>query len=211
MNKKHPFLKLALAVLALTAWQATAVAEEAAKGGQPLGAAVAAEQAYAKGVKLAPFTLNGVTVTQDRSKPELADFKDPSVRLCPPFCVQPAELPGMTTIKLEDFARLAPDINSGKILIVDMRTPDWYAKGTLPGAINLPYSDLTGQETKAKAKMKKLEGKDVIGFCNGWWCGQSPTGLKALVNLGFKGKLYYFRGGNQDWEDAGLHLSPPKP
>ncbi|MBF0125977.1 MAG: rhodanese-like domain-containing protein [Magnetococcales bacterium] len=206
-------MKLFLAVLALTARHATAQAGEGVgRAGQPLGATVAVEQtAYAKGLKIAPFTLNGVPVVQDRSKEGIVDFKDPARRLCPPFCVQPTDLPGITTIKVEDFATMAADINAGKVLIVDMRTPDWYAKGTLPGAINLPYSDLTGQETKAKANMKKLAGKDVIGFCNGWWCGQSPTALKALVNLGFSGKLYYFRGGNQDWVDAGLALSMPAP
>ena len=52
--------------------------------------------------------------------------------------------------------------------------------------------------------MKKLKGKPVIAYCNGWWCGQSSAGLKALSKLGYTGKLYSFRGGMQDWIDAGL-------
>ncbi len=57
--------------------------------------------------------------------------------------------------------------------------------------------------------MKKLANKDIICFCNGWWCGQSPTGIKALVDLGYTGKIYYFRDGNQGWVDAGLPFSMP--
>lgn len=173
--------------------------------GQPLGQEVAArERDYAKSITLPSFTLAGVTLKQDRNAPVPDAFKDPASRKCKPFCVQPESIDGATTIKLEDFPKLAADLNAGKILLVDMRTPDWYTKETLPGSINLPYSDLTGPEAKAKARMKKLEGKDIIAFCNGWWCGQSPTGIQALQRLGYTGKIYYFRGGNQDWADAGL-------
>ncbi|MBF0134957.1 MAG: rhodanese-like domain-containing protein [Magnetococcus sp. DMHC-1] len=190
---------------------APAMAEgEPAADGKPLGAEVAAkEQAYAKGVTIPPFKLGGIEIKQDRSKGVPDDFKDPASRKCKPFCAQPETIEGATTVKVEDFAKMADDINAGKIVIVDMRTPDWYAKGTLHGAINIPYSDLTGAETKAKAKLKKVEGKDVIAFCNGWWCGQSPTGIKAMETLGYKGKIYWFRGGNQDWVDAGLEFHKP--
>lgn len=195
-------------VAALSCFNAPAVswaAEGADADGIPLGQEVATkEQAYAKGVTLPTFTLNGVEIKQDRSRPVADAFKDPAARKCKPFCVQPESIEGATTVKVEDFPKMAADINAGKILLVDMRTPDWYEKETLPGSVNVPYSDLTGPEAKAKARMKKLEGKDIIAFCNGWWCGQSPTGIKALQRLGYTGKIYYFRGGNQDWEDAGL-------
>ncbi|CAK0770750.1 hypothetical protein CCP3SC15_410018 [Gammaproteobacteria bacterium] len=176
----------------------------------PLGEAVAAkEQAYAKGVKLGEFTLNGVKLKQDRSQEVRDDFKNPAARKCKPFCVQPESIDGATTIKVEDFPKMAEDISARKILIVDMRTPEWFTKETLPGAINLPYTDLSGSETKAKVKIKKLEDKPIISFCNGWWCGQSPTGIKALHNLGYTGKIYWFRGGSQDWSDAGLPFVKP--
>lgn len=182
------------------------MAGDAGSGGAPLGAAVAsAQQAYAKQVTIAPFSLNGVSLTQDRGDVPEA-FKNPASRKCKPFCVQKEQIADTTTIKVGDFPSMAADINSGNILLVDMRTKKWYAKGTLPGAVSLPYSTLTGKKTKAKARMKKLNDKAIIGFCNGWWCGQSPTGLNAMKKLGYQGKLYYFRGGVQDWVDAGLPL-----
>ncbi len=181
---------------------------EGGTGGKPLGDAVAAkEQAYAKEVAIEPFTLNGVALSQDRNRSMPDAFKNPAGRLCKPFCVQPETVEGATTFIVEDFAKHATEINAGDFLIIDMRTPEWFAKGTIPGAVNLPYTDLTGKKTKAKAKMKrKLEGKAIVAFCNGWWCGQSPTGIRALVDLEYSGKMYYFRGGCQDWTDAGLPL-----
>ena len=196
---------VATTALCLTGWSSQAQA-----AGAPLGAAVVAEQAkHALEVTIPTFTLNGVTVKQDRSQPKHAAFQKPEERKCPPFCVEPATLPGATTITVEDFPKMAAEINAGKTVIVDMRTPDWYQKGTLPGAINLPFSDLDGPPAKVAAKVKKLDGKDIIAFCNGWWCGQSPTGIKALVGLGYTGKIYYFRDGNQGWADAGLAFSMP--
>lgn len=188
----------------------TVRAEGGSADGEPLGDAVAKqERAYALSVKLPAFTLNGTKLIQDRAKDVPDAFKNPAERKCKPFCVQATNVDGATTITLEDFPKMADDLNSGKTLLVDMRTPDWYEKETLPGSINIPYSDLTGPETKAKARMNKLKGKDIIAFCNGWWCGQSPTGIKALQRLGYTGKIYYFRGGNQDWADAGLPSVKP--
>ncbi|MBF0285855.1 MAG: rhodanese-like domain-containing protein [Magnetococcales bacterium] len=211
MNR--PILILALTTLAMlgvAAPQPLYAGEAPAADGTPLGNTVAAtEEAYSKGVTLPSFTLNGVALKQDRSKPIPDDFKNVAARKCKPFCVQPATIEGAVTFKMEDFPKAAAEINGGKILIVDMRTPDWFEKGTLPGALNLPYSDLTAGETKAKVKVKKLEGKEIIAFCNGWWCGQSPTGIKALKDLGYTGKVHWFRGGNQDWVDAGLPLVKP--
>lgn len=200
-----------LVAVTLLLGTALAHAEGAAGDGVAIGeAATAKESAYAKAVKLPAFTMNGTKLIQDRAMELPEPFKNPAARLCKPFCVQPPTVEGATTITLEDFPKMADDINSGKILLVDMRTPDWYEKETLPGSINIPYSDLTGPATKAKARMNKLQGKDIIAFCNGWWCGQSPTGIKALQQLGYSGKIYYFRGGNQDWADAGLPSVKPK-
>ncbi|MEO5340664.1 MAG: rhodanese-like domain-containing protein [Magnetococcus sp. MYC-9] len=206
---RTPFLAILLA-LTWSGWALPLTAEEAPKSGAPIGAEVATAQSrYALTVKLPEFTLNDVKLKQDRNQPMPEAFKDPGSRKCPPFCVEPETVPGAATVRLEDFPKMAADIRAGKLLIVDMRTPDWFQKGTLPGAINLPYSDLTGPSTKAMARMKKLEGKDIIAFCNGWWCGQSPTGIKALRDLGYTGRIYYFRDGNQGWADAGLPFSVP--
>lgn len=67
-------------------------------------------------------------------------------RPCPPFCIQPIVLaPGVETLgENEVIHYLDQKYNKGhsNVLVVDSRTPDWVAKGTIPGAINLPWTKL---------------------------------------------------------------------
>lgn len=202
--RRAPFILVPLIVFSVCN------AEENSVDGVPLGEKVATEQrAYAKSVQLSSFTLGQKVFVQNRSLEIPEAFQNPASRKCKPFCVQPNEKDNVEVITLEKLVTLTSKINSGEIILVDMRTPDWYKKGTLSSAINLPYSDLTGRVAKAKGRMSKLKGKPVIAFCNGWWCGQSNAGLKSLTDLGYEGKLYSFRGGVQDWVDAGLELITP--
>lgn len=55
-------------------------------------------------------------------------------RPCPPFCIQPAELaPGVETIaevEMIDYIKRMSD-GDDSIVVIDSRTPDWVAKGTI--------------------------------------------------------------------------------
>ncbi len=145
-------------------------------------------------------------------------------RKCPPFCIQPGELaPGVETIgELELMAYLKKMSDGDKsIMVVDSRTPDWVAKGTIPGAVNIPWDKLnigksdpiTVQEILEKQLGAKQQdgfwnfdgAKTLVMFCNGSWCGQSPTNIKGLLKIGYPAhKLVWYRGGMQDWELLGL-------
>lgn len=49
------------------------------------------------------------------------------------------------------------------------------------------------------------QAKDLLLWCNGPWCDQSPRAIKALLKLGYPPeKLYYYRGGMQNWLILGL-------
>jgi rhodanese-related sulfurtransferase len=49
------------------------------------------------------------------------------------------------------------------------------------------------------------EAKQLLLWCNGPWCGQSPRAIHALIGLGYPAeKLYYYRGGMQMWQSLGL-------
>jgi hypothetical protein len=46
---------------------------------------------------------------------------------------------------------------------------------------------------------------NVVGFCNGPVCPQSPTAMRAMIRDGFPAdKIYYYRGGMLDWDALGL-------
>lgn len=146
-------------------------------------------------------------------------------RKCPPFCIQPGSLgPGVETIAELEVIDYLKKINDGDttILVIDSRTPDWAAKGTIPGAINLPWTKLNqskgadpisiGEIMEGSFNAQNLEGlwdysnaKTLVMFCNGMWCGQSPNNIKNLLKFGYPAhKIKWYRGGMQDWEILGL-------
>jgi len=150
-------------------------------------------------------------------------------RKCPPFCIQPAELaPGVETIGELEMLHYLKKMSGGDatIMVIDSRTPDWVEKGTIPGAVNIPWDKLnigksdpiTVQEIMEKQLgAKQQEGfwnfdnaKTLVMFCNGAWCGQSPTNIKGLLKVGYPAtKIKWYRGGMQDWELLGLTTVKP--
>ena len=49
------------------------------------------------------------------------------------------------------------------------------------------------------------DAKQLLLWCNGPWCGQSPRAIRALISLGYPpNNLYYYRGGMQMWQSLGL-------
>ncbi|MBN8762948.1 MAG: sulfurtransferase [Thiobacillus sp. 63-78] len=165
---------------------------------------------------------------QDPNRTINPDFAKTS-RKCPPFCVQPGELaPGVETIgELETIQYLKKMSGGDKsILVIDSRTPDWVEKGTIPGAVNIPWDQLnighsdpiTVQEILEKQfGVRNQDGfnmfdnaKTVVMFCNGPWCGQSPTNIRGLLKIGYPAhKIKWYRGGMQDWEALGLTTVKP--
>jgi len=57
----------------------------------------------------------------------------------------------------------------------------------------------------AKSAWNYDNAKDIILWCNGLWCGQSPRAIKGLLALGYPAeKIFYYRGGMQAWQSLGL-------
>jgi len=55
------------------------------------------------------------------------------------------------------------------------------------------------------------EAKELLLWCNGPWCGQSPRAIRGLLAAGYPAeKLYYYRGGMQMWQSLGLTTVLPK-
>lgn len=91
-------------------------------------------------------THNGKKVTiqrnQDHKNTVIQAFAKTS-RPCPPFCVQPMTIaPGVETLGELEIIDYIQKLQNGdkSILVADSRTPDWVAKGTIPSAINVPWT-----------------------------------------------------------------------
>lgn len=146
-------------------------------------------------------------------------------RECPPFCIQPITLaPGVETIgelEMLEYLKRAAD-PAEAVIVIDSRTEDWVANGTIPGAINIPWTRLSPSAGADPFEIAEiLEGtfgaisqeglwnfssaKTLVLFCNGMWCGQSPTNITALLNFGYPAhRIKWYRGGMQAWEILGL-------
>ncbi len=146
-------------------------------------------------------------------------------RRCPPFCVQPASIAdGVETIaeiEVLDYLKKRSE-GDESILVIDSRTPDWLLNGTIPGSVNIPWTLLNPQsgadpfeiadilENRFGARSQEglwdfSSAKTLVLFCNGIWCGQSPSNIRTLLRFGYPpGKLKWYRGGIQNWENFGL-------
>lgn len=172
-------------------------------------------------------------------------------RKCPPFCIQPATVaPGVATVgELEILDFLKTYVGQDTGVLIDARTPQWHAKGTIPGAVNMPFTvfNLKRNDPKLIDTMKQLsvtvrrgesnsgimsywaDFKDTVGiekkphpywnfkhakelllWCNGIWCGQSPRAIQGLIKQGYPvEKLRYYRGGMTSWQILGLTVVVP--
>lgn len=83
-------------------------------------------------------------------------------------------------------------------------------KGAEGGSFLDSIKGMFGGET-TNSKWDFSNAKEVLLWCNGMWCGQSPRAIKGLLALGFPPeKIFYYRGGMQAWESLGLTVIVPK-
>ena len=178
-------------------------------------------------------TIDGSTVeiirNQDNNATVNPAFAKTS-RPCPPFCIQPSNLAvGVETIGEVELMAFAKDMNLGDedIIVIDSRTPDWVDRGTIPTAMNVPWTQLNPAKGATPLEIAEIleevfnvtesEGlfdfsqcRTAVMFCNGMWCGQSPNNIKNLLRLGYPAhKIKWYRGGMQNWENLGLTTIRP--
>lgn len=142
-------------------------------------------------------------------------------RPSPPFFIEPFHAAeGVETygeLEVLDF------ISHNKGLFIDARLANWYAKSAIPSAVNIPFKLFLSDSPERDKILKDLGGegsgeswnfenaKTILLYCNGAWCGQSPTAIHALIELGYpKSKMKYYRGGMQSWQLLGLTTIVPK-
>ncbi len=162
---------------------------------------------------------------QDQKAVIRGDFARTS-RPCPPFCIQPIQVdPQVKTIgTLELIYFMSNQLKDGSGVLIDARTPKWYEKGTIPGSINIPYTQLNraagadefvieaamerfGVEKDEQGNWDFFDAKTLVLWCNGPWCGQSPEAIRGLLELGYPAeKIRYYRGGMQSWLMLGFNI-----
>lgn len=84
----------------------------------------------------------------------------------------------------------------GLVTVLDVRPPEEYAAGHLPGAINIASDTLASH-------LKRLpKGKEVIAYCRGPYCLLSVDAVALLRQKGYKARR--LEDGFPEWKAAGL-------
>lgn len=175
------------------------------------------------------FTLNGrsyaITRNQDTAATLQGEFARTS-RACPPDCLQPMSLAdGVGTFgELEIIAFLENTVADGTGLLLDARAPADFARGSIPGAVNVPFTTLAennrfrGDILRALGAVPRSDGTldftnamALTLFSGGVWSADAPTAIRNLVSAGYPPeKLSYYRGGMQAWVHVGLSVQFPQ-
>lgn len=178
-----------------------------------------------EGVPFVKFKSNGQSYKIERLQEEDAYLTNTfalTSRPSPPFFIEPFSVSrGIETfgeLEVLDF------ISHQKGLFIDARLENWFFKSAIPSAINIPFKVFLRNSKERDKALYKLgakkakkgiwnfsKAKSILLYCNGAWCGQSPTAINALIELGYpKSKMKYYRGGMQSWQMLGLTTIVPK-
>jgi len=178
-----------------------------------------------KGVPSVTVKHNGKTYKIERSQVKnsyLTNTFALTSRPSPPFFIEPfsmnKDIETYGELEVLDF------ISKKKGIFIDARLKNWYEKSTIPASINIPFKlFLTpsnerretlksfGAKEKSSSEFDFTDAETLLFYCNGAWCGQSPTAINALIDLGYpKNKMKYYRGGMQAWQLLGLTTIVPK-
>ena len=92
------------------------------------------------------------------------------------------------------------DSGAGDFVLLDVRGPDLFAKGHVPGAINLPHGKIIRSKMAAWP-----EDTLFVTYCAGPHCNGAARGALRLAQLGRPVKI--MAGGVTGWIDEGFALA----
>ncbi|MDP9528360.1 ArsR/SmtB family transcription factor [Pseudomonas protegens] len=103
-------------------------------------------------------------------------------------------------MRLEGISReeLRQRLQEGAITLLDVRSPQEFAQGHLPGAINIPLEELEQRLAELAAD------QELVAYCRGPYCVLSQNAAALLRAKGFK--VRRLDQGFTDWQAAGLRV-----
>lgn len=100
---------------------------------------------------------------------------------------------GMRPVSRDELQDLMRD---GLVTLIDVRPPDEFALGHVPGAINVPLGEVNAWSSNADT------GREIVAYCRGPWCVMSFEAVAALRSLGLSARR--LEDGMPEWKAAGL-------
>lgn len=95
-------------------------------------------------------------------------------------------------------------VESGTTIVIDVRWPEIYDLGHIPGALNFPLNDF--EERKEQMLSKITPEDEILVYCAGVACHDSHTFATRLLEMGFPHVAVY-AGGFTEWEEMGFDVA----
>lgn len=102
-------------------------------------------------------------------------------------------------IKREEIRRFL--LSKAPVTLVEALPEGYYAKGHLPGAINIPHDKVR----ERAAFLLPDKSAFIVVYCANTPCQNSAIAARTLEALGYTNVAEYVEG-KQDWVEAGLPL-----
>ena len=99
---------------------------------------------------------------------------------------------------------LAARLTAGEaITVLDVRTPEEFAEGHVPGAVNIPYD----QVAQRLAELESSRNTDIVAYCRSG--RRTGLALETLKANGFA-RLLHLQGDLPGWQEAGHPVQATK-
>lgn len=102
------------------------------------------------------------------------------------------------TLEEVDGEELLRRIRGREVTVLDVRPPEEYRAGHLPGALSIPVGEL-------KSRLAELpKGREVVAYCRGPYCVMAVEAVEVLRKKGFR--AHRLEQGVADWRYRGWRL-----
>ncbi len=106
---------------------------------------------------------------------------------------------GLTPVKREELLKL---VKKGEAMVIDVRPPEEFAAGHIPGAVNVPLETLP-------RRLKTLpKEQEIIAYCRGPYCMIALDAVEALRKKGFRARR--LEEGFPEWKADRLPVEESK-
>lgn len=130
-----------------------------------------------------------------------------AVRASEPADVSPTDIQGVVRVSAEEVFRLFE--TTPALVIVDSRLANGpssgRAQGFIEGSLSLPDTET---DCGSLARVVPKTDTPTLFYCNGPKCGRSAKAIAVARACGYR-KLYWFRGGFEEWREKGYPYAKP--
>ena len=104
-------------------------------------------------------------------------------------------------------AELLERARDGLITVLDVRPPEEYASGHIPGAVNIPLHEL--EQRLEELGIQEDENREIVAYCRGPHCVLAFDAVARLREKGINARR--MEDGYPEWKTAGLPVEESQP